>query len=56
MASSALSGSDLQLGFYEQFFFSKDLEPYPVQERAFDEIFAGRSVLVIGMLCGTTAP
>src|SRR5262245_6148368 len=43
---NAPDASDLQLGFYEQFFFAKNLEPYPVQERAFDEIFAGRSVLV----------
>ena len=44
--SSPPSSSDLQLGFYEQFFFSKNLEPYPIQEQAFDEIFAGKSVLV----------
>ena len=44
--SSPPSSSDLQLGFYEQFFFSKNLEPYAIQEQAFDEIFAGKSLLV----------
>jgi hypothetical protein len=38
--------ADIELAFYEQFFFSKDLEPYPVQEQALDKIFAGESVLV----------
>lgn len=38
--------ADIELGFYEQFFFSRDLEPYPVQEQALEHIFAGRSVLV----------
>src|SRR3954469_24557254 len=40
------SAADIEYGFYEKFFFAKDLEPYPVQERAFEHIFAGRSVLV----------
>ena len=37
---------DIELEFYEKFFFSKELEPYPVQEQAFGRIFAGDSVLV----------
>src|SRR5205809_1381218 len=40
------SAPEIEYGFYEQFFFAKNLEPYPVQERAFEHIFAGRSVLV----------
>jgi len=40
------SAADLELGFYEKFFFSTGLEPYEVQERAFAPIFAGDSVLV----------
>jgi superfamily II DNA/RNA helicase len=40
------SDGDIELEFYEKFLFSQGLEPYPVQERAFDHIFAGRSVLV----------
>jgi superfamily II DNA/RNA helicase len=40
------TAADIELGFYEQFFFSKNLEPYPIQERAFDHIFKGDSVLV----------
>src|SRR5207237_724023 len=40
------SAADVEYAFYEKFFFSQDLEPYPVQERAFEHIFAGRSVLV----------
>ena len=40
------SASDVELEFYERFFFSRDLEPYPVQEEAFNRIFAGESVLV----------
>jgi len=38
--------AEIELAFYEKFFFSKDLEPYPVQEEAFARIFAGESVLV----------
>ena len=38
--------ADLELEFYEDFFFSQNLEPYPVQEQAFDAIFAGESVMV----------
>lgn len=40
------TAADAELAFYEKFFFSQDLEPYPVQEEAFGHIFAGRSVLV----------
>ncbi len=40
------TGDDIELGFYEQFFFSRELEPYPVQEQAFEQIFAGDSVMV----------
>lgn len=38
--------ADLEYQFYDQFFFTKNLEPYPVQEQAFTHIFAGDSVLV----------
>lgn len=38
--------ADIELGFYERFFFTRGLEPYPVQEQAFTQIFAGHSVLV----------
>ena len=38
--------ADIELAFYEAFFFAQDLEPYPVQEQAFERIFAGDSVLV----------
>ena len=38
---------DIELAFYDKFFFSKDLSPYPVQEQAFDRIFAGESLLVM---------
>jgi hypothetical protein len=41
-----IPAQDIELGFYEQFFFSRGLEPYKVQEQAFDHIFKGRSVLV----------
>ncbi|MCG8421184.1 MAG: DEAD/DEAH box helicase [Proteobacteria bacterium] len=40
------SVADIELAFYERFFFAKDLEPYPVQEQAFNHIFAGDSTLV----------
>lgn len=43
---SAPSVADIELAFYERFFFSHDLEPYPVQEKAFEHIFKGESVLV----------
>src|SRR6185369_14734974 len=36
----------IELAFYEKFFFTAGLEPYPVQERAFEHIFRGNSVLV----------
>ncbi|HUS65934.1 MAG TPA: DEAD/DEAH box helicase [Kofleriaceae bacterium] len=38
--------ADIELSFYERFFISRDLEPYPVQEAAFARIFAGDNVLV----------
>jgi superfamily II DNA/RNA helicase len=41
-----MGAEDLELEFYEKFFFSKDLEPYPVQEEAFEAIFAGESAMV----------
>ena len=44
MAQPSLA--DIELQFYEKFFFSRDMEPYPVQEQAFTRIFAGESVLV----------
>src|SRR3954469_22025484 len=37
---------ELELSFYEQFLWSRGLEPYPVQEQAISAIFAGKSVLV----------
>lgn len=40
------SAADIELAFYEKFFLSQGIEPYPIQEKAFDHIFAGRSVLV----------
>ena len=43
---TAPSAADLELAFYERFFFSRGLEPYAVQERAFSTIFAGKSALV----------
>jgi hypothetical protein len=41
-----LTPAEIELAFYEKFFFSRNLEPYPVQERAFEHIFRGDSVLV----------
>src|SRR5215831_16551461 len=38
--------ADIAYEFYDQFLFSKNLEPYPVQEQAFEKILAGKSVLV----------
>lgn len=38
--------ADIELAFYERFFFARELEPYPVQEQAFEHIFADDSVLV----------
>lgn len=38
--------ADIELAFYERFYFSQGFEPYPVQERAFEHIFAGDSVMV----------
>ncbi|HEY1546183.1 MAG TPA: DEAD/DEAH box helicase, partial [Kofleriaceae bacterium] len=40
------SDGDLELAFYDQFLWSKNLTPYPVQEQAISAIFAGKSVLV----------
>jgi len=40
------SPADIELAFYERFLLSKGIEPYPVQEQAFEHIFKGRSVLV----------
>jgi len=37
---------DIELEFYERFFFERGLEPYAVQERAFAAIFAGYNCLV----------
>ena len=41
-----MSAADIELEFYEKFFFEQGLEPYPVQEEAFNKIFAGENVLV----------
>ena len=41
-----MTAADLEYQFYEQFFFNRDLEPYPVQEQAFAHIFRGESLLV----------
>jgi len=38
--------ADLAYEFYEKFIFSKNLEPYPVQEQAFEKILANQNVLV----------
>jgi hypothetical protein len=40
------SAADIELSFYESFFFQHGLEPYPAQEVAFGHIFAGESVMV----------
>ncbi|MGE0546916.1 MAG: DEAD/DEAH box helicase [Kofleriaceae bacterium] len=40
------SAGDLELSFYDKFLWSRGLEPYPVQEQAITQIFAGKSVLV----------
>lgn len=40
------TASDIEYNFYETFFLSRELEPYPVQEQAFGKIFAGESVMV----------
>lgn len=45
-ALSTPSKDDIELAFYERFLLSHGLEPYPVQEQAFERIFAGESVLV----------
>ena len=40
------SRGDIELSFYERFLIARDIEPYPVQESAFERIFAGENVLV----------
>ncbi|WP_428261091.1 DEAD/DEAH box helicase [Haliangium sp.] len=45
-AGAKPSPADIELAFYERFFFSRNLEPYPVQEQAFARIFAGDSTMV----------
>ncbi len=46
MVSLPPDPADLELSFYQKFFFDKDFEPYPVQEQAFDAIFNGDSLMV----------
>jgi superfamily II DNA/RNA helicase len=46
IALAMQSDSDIEYRFYDKYFFSQDLEPYPVQEQAFAHIFRGESVLV----------
>jgi hypothetical protein len=46
MAEPAPSANDIELAFYERFLIGRGIEPYPVQERAFEHIFRGESVLV----------
>lgn len=41
-----MADADVELEFYDKFFFSRGFEPYPVQEEAFGRIFAGEHVLV----------
>jgi len=41
-----VTGGEIEYAFYEKFLFSKNIEPYPVQEQAFEKILAGKSVLV----------
>ena len=41
-----VTASEVELEFYEKFFFGPGIDPYPVQEQAFGHIFAGDSVLV----------
>ncbi len=43
---SGIDPADLELNFYEEFFFAKGFEPYPVQEQAFEAIFSGESLMV----------
>lgn len=40
------TAAEVELEFYEKFFFGPGLEPYPVQEEAFERIFRSESVLV----------
>jgi hypothetical protein len=37
---------DIGYEFYEHFIFARGIEPYPVQEQAFEKILAGKNVLV----------
>jgi superfamily II DNA/RNA helicase len=46
MTATSASAADVELGFYEQFFIARGVDPYPVQEQAFEHIFKGRNVLV----------
>jgi hypothetical protein len=41
------SPEEVEMAFYEKFFLSKELEPYPVQEEAFNHIFAEHNILVM---------
>ena len=43
---SGPTDDELELEFYETFFFDRGLEPYPVQEEAVGRIFAGEQLLV----------
>lgn len=42
-----MSLADVEMAFYENFFFGRDLNPYPVQEEAFNRIFAGQHLMVM---------
>src|SRR5207247_382462 len=46
LAQLTASRADVELAFYERFLIAAGHEPYPVQEQAFEHIFAGQSVLV----------
>src|SRR4051812_1789915 len=46
MTTTPPTAAEIELGFYEKFFFSKDLEPYKVQEEAFARIFADENALI----------
>jgi len=41
-----VTDAEVELEFYEKFFLSRDLEPYPVQEQAITAIFGGEDLLV----------
>lgn len=38
---------EVELEFFVKFFLSKDIEPYPIQEEAFNHIFEGNNILVM---------